>query len=133
MKKFIGLLVVLMFSGCITAQIKDDSEVLSAPSFIIESLADYMVINQADNVDSIVKYCNMILIEEDKKVAEAYIQAGVNILVDQYIDDPFISRRVKSLLNSFDITVDTGDINFDSGSLRTAKDLILIFRDQLLI
>lgn len=132
-KALIVFCLLIAFTGCsmLHMQIKDDAEILAAGSFITADLAQKIKQNHPDKVANYIRYCDIVLAEVNDDQVKAYINNGIDLLIDSQISNPAYAMAVKSLKNMFEIDVDTSQIKFDSGSLRTAKALVKIFRDQL--
>lgn len=128
------MLVSFMFCmvtvGCLSIQVKDDVEILSAPSFIVESLADYIVIKYSSEVENLIELSDKVINADSNDLVEIYFNDWINSLT-RNIEDPFVQRRAKAILNSFEINVDTGNADLDMGSIRVVKNLVQLFKDQL--
>ncbi|OGW44438.1 MAG: hypothetical protein A2Y66_01720 [Nitrospirae bacterium RBG_13_41_22] len=129
------LCLAMTLTGClgikIESQIKGDTEILSGQSFAITTIINVVKAKYPDKVDRLIRYCNITLASTDDEMFKAYFNNGLVLLADEFISDPVLSAAVTSILQSYKINIDTGAIDFDIGSLRTAKELIKRFRDQL--
>jgi len=127
---------IMLLVGCshlpISIQIVDDEQIIDQAKPLIEGIAVELIKeHDQDTIDKIVAYCDKALALPDDKEFEAYFNNGLQMLPDLLISNPIYRGFVKGLLSSYKINVDTGNIDFDLGSLRVAREEITILRGLL--
>lgn len=123
------LLVCVVMEGCITVQVKSDKEILAFPRMGLEIASGVIKDEYPGKVEKFIELSDKVLNADTDELFEFQFKKWVNGLSSS-IDNAILRNTAKAILNSFEVKP-TGDIDFDMGSLRTAKEMVRIFRDQL--
>jgi hypothetical protein len=130
------LWVLVVLAGCGTfnkfmdTQIVGDLQVKALAEPAVKDLARHVIKNHPEDIQKYIRYCNLILTCDDKDQQESYLNIGIDTLIDRNVDNIYLSAILTSLKGSFDAKVNE-HINFDMGEMRTALNLVRIFKDTL--
>jgi len=132
-KKFVLLLVsvIFFFTGCITIQVKNDEAINGIVEIIARRVATNVIKAESpDKLEYVKNKCDEILsmdLEESYPLMETALRYGVA----RYSGDPLLYDDIISLCKLFGVDLNTPDMDFDMGELRTLRAGLLAFRKVL--